>query len=44
MDTWLDCEKSLFFYRFSKGNACECEHRETRQRRAAASPIPRLQS
>ena len=38
---WLDCEQSLFFFRFSESNARAWERRsrETRETRAAASPV-----
>ena len=47
--TELDCEQSLFFFRFSKSNARARERRsrETRETRAAAreaSPVSRHQS
>ena len=42
----LDCEQSLFFFRFSESNARARERRsrETRETRAAASPVSRHQS
>ena len=42
----VDCEQSLFFFRFSESNARARERRsrETRETRAAASPVSRHQS
>ena len=42
----LDCEQSLFFFRFSKSNARarERRNRETRETRAAAFSVSRHQS
>ena len=42
----LDCEQSLFFFRFSESSARarEGQSRETRETRAAASAFLRLQS
>ena len=42
----IDCEQSLFFFRFSESNARARERRsrETRETRAAASPVSRHQS
>ena len=42
----LDCGQSLFFFRFSESNARARERRsrETRETRAAASPVSRHQS
>ena len=42
----LDCEQSLFSFRFSESNARARERRsrETRETRAAASPVSRHQS
>ena len=40
----LDCEQSLFFFRFSESNARARERRsrETRETRAAAPPVTRV--
>ena len=41
----IDCEQSVFFFRFSKGSARARElRRETRETMARASPISSLQS
>jgi len=50
--SWLlfvDCEQSLFFFRFSKGSARERERwaakpRDARDESGSASPVSRLQS
>ena len=42
----IDCEQSLFFFRFGESNARARERRsrETRETRAAASPVSRHHS